>query len=91
MELSLRSKSFIAAGMATLLSACSLKQMAKIAERRISAKHELQEIEGIGEARTQKYGEAVIKIVAEAKSGDEKTKNETKEQSLLFDTEPGKS
>ncbi|MCP4110230.1 MAG: hypothetical protein GY749_32700 [Desulfobacteraceae bacterium] len=68
------------------------EQMAKIAEKRVSTKQELQEIEGIGEARTQKYGEAVIKIVAQAaKSGDEKTKNETKEQSLLFDTEPGKS
>ncbi len=66
-------------------------QMAKIAENKVSAKQELQKIGGIGEARTQKYGEAVIKIVAEAKSGDEKTKNETKEQSLLFDTEPGKS
>jgi len=39
------------------------EQLAKIAEKRVTTKAGLHEIEGIGDARVKKYGEAVIEIV----------------------------
>lgn len=44
----------------------SNEQMAKIVENRASTKAALKEIDGIGDARIRKYGEAVIKIIAES-------------------------
>jgi ribonuclease D len=52
------------------------EQLAKIAEKRAASKSKLQKIEGIGEARIEKYGEAVIKIVQEFNSGTQKTEDE---------------
>lgn len=88
----------------------SNEQLAKIAEKRITVKAGLQEIEGIGEARVKKYGDAVIAVVAqEIKSDEQKPKdetnsriafsggkmqeqeNETKRQSVPFDSGSGKS
>lgn len=40
------------------------EQMAKIVRSRITTKTELQKIKGVGESRTQKYGEDVIRIMA---------------------------
>ncbi len=54
------------------------EQLAKIAEKRIIVKSGLQEINGVGEARIKKYGDAVIGIVAqEIKSGEQKAKDKT--------------
>jgi superfamily II DNA helicase RecQ len=43
------------------------EQLAKIAEQKVQARAELREIEGIGEAKAKKYGEAVIQIVNKAR------------------------
>ncbi len=54
------------------------EQLAKVAEKRITAKSGLQEINGVGEARIKKYGDAVIHIMAqEIKSGEQKAKDKT--------------
>lgn len=45
-------------------------QLAKIAGRRVASKGELQEIDGIGEAKVNKYGKSVLAIVA----GNEESK-----------------
>jgi len=39
------------------------EQLAKIVEKKIITKKALQEIEGVGEARVKKYGDAVISIM----------------------------
>jgi ribonuclease D len=60
------------------------EQLAKIAEKRITAKTGLQEIEGIGEARIKKYGDAVIAVmVQEVKSDEQKPKDETHSRTEL--------
>lgn len=41
-------------------------QLAKMVEKRIMTKAALKEIEGVGEARMKKYGDAVIKIIKDA-------------------------
>ncbi|KPA12378.1 HRDC domain-containing protein [Candidatus Magnetomorum sp. HK-1] len=41
------------------------EQLANISEKRIQSKSNLQKIDGIGEARVNKYADTVIKIVAE--------------------------
>ena len=55
------------------------EQMAQIVRQRITAKEKLKEIEGIGDARIKKYGDAALKIV---KAGMGKTKNENNRQSV---------
>jgi superfamily II DNA helicase RecQ len=40
------------------------EQLAQIVQKRINTKAGLKEIEGVGEARVEKYGEAVLKVVA---------------------------
>lgn len=42
------------------------EQLAKVVKNRITTKAGLQEIDGVGEARINKYGEAVIRIVQQA-------------------------
>ncbi len=61
------------------------EQLAKIAEKRIVTKTGLKEVEGIGEARVKKYGEAVIKIMTESceKKG---VQNETERPSVPSDS-----
>ncbi len=59
------------------------EQMAKIVEKRITTKAVLREIEGIGDARVKKYGEAVIGIMSEIFKG---TENETERQSVSSDS-----
>ena len=50
------------------------EQLAKIAEKRVITKARLQEINGVGDSRVKKYGEAVITIVAqESQVNEEKT------------------
>jgi superfamily II DNA helicase RecQ len=60
------------------------EQLAKIAEKKIVTKTGLEQIEGIGEARIKKYGDAVIQIAAELYRGDE---NEAGRQFVLPDTD----
>ena len=40
------------------------EQLAEIARRGVQSRADLAKIEGIGEARLNKYGEAVLKVVA---------------------------
>ena len=47
------------------------EQLALIVEKQITTKAGLQQIEGIGEARIKKYGDTVLKIVAERCRGVE--------------------
>jgi len=61
------------------------EQMAKISEKRITAKAALSEIEGLGDARVKKYGDAVIKIMSEA-SENKGSENETERQSVSSDS-----
>ncbi len=61
------------------------EQLAKIAEKRITTKADLREIEGVGDARVKKYGEAVIKIVSEFPE-NKGSANETERQSLSSDS-----
>lgn len=60
-------------------------QLAAMVEKRVSTKKGLLEIEGVGEARVEKYGDAVLGILKEefAKQGE---KNETADQSSPFDS-----
>lgn len=60
-------------------------QLAAMVEKRITTKKGLMEIEGVGEARVEKYGDAVLAILKEefAKLGE---KNETADQSAPFDS-----
>jgi superfamily II DNA helicase RecQ len=46
-------------------------QLAAIAENKISTRAGLKQIDGIGEARIEKYGDAVIRIMTEPNQGDE--------------------
>ncbi len=61
------------------------EQLAKIAEKRIVTKDALKEVEGIGDARVKKYGDAVIKIVSES-SETAGSQNETEKQSVSSDS-----
>jgi hypothetical protein len=45
------------------------EQLAAIAEKKITTKAGLEQIDGIGEARIKKYGEAVIQIMTEPNRG----------------------
>ena len=54
-------------------------QMAQIVRQRITETEALKGIDGIGDARIKKYGDATIKIV---KDGIGKTKNENNRQSV---------
>lgn len=60
-------------------------QLAAMVEKRITTKKGLMEIEGVGEARVEKYGDAVLAILKEefAKLGE---KNETADQSAPFNS-----
>jgi superfamily II DNA helicase RecQ len=52
-------------------------QLALVAGRRIATKAALGEIEGVGEARIKKYGEAVLEIVREySRHGEKQQENE---------------
>jgi len=65
------------------------EQLAKIAEKCITAKNALLEIDGIGEARVGKYGDAVISIVKQSKQtgdGKQAKNNETIRKPLPADT-----
>lgn len=57
-------------------------QMAEIAEKRITVKAAFKEIEGFGDARVKKYGDAIIKIVSESRGAE----NETQRQSVSSDS-----
>jgi len=51
------------------------EQLAIIAKKHISSLSELQEIEGVGEARVRKYGEAVVRVINQANNVEkEKTR-----------------
>lgn len=45
------------------------EQLAQIVEKEITTKSGLQQIDGIGEARVNKYGDQVLKIIAEQRQG----------------------
>ena len=45
------------------------EQLACIARKRVKTPSELKALEGVGEARVSRYGESVMKIVAEAEKG----------------------
>jgi superfamily II DNA helicase RecQ len=55
------------------------EQLAKIAEQKIRTKAGLQEIEGVGEAKVKKYGEAVIEIVSKGSQTPKQTSAEDNE------------
>jgi superfamily II DNA helicase RecQ len=61
------------------------EQLAKIAENRIITEAALREIEGIGDARVKKYGEAVLKIVSEFLE-NKGSENEAERQSVSSDS-----
>ena len=42
------------------------EQLAQIVRKQVSSKAALKEIDGVGEARVEKYGEAVLKVLAPA-------------------------
>ncbi|MGO9202194.1 MAG: HRDC domain-containing protein [Limisphaerales bacterium] len=42
------------------------EQLAQIVRKKVTTKAALKEIEGVGEARVEKYGEAVLKVLAPA-------------------------
>ena len=62
------------------------EHLAAMVEKRITTKKGLMEIEGVGEARVEKYGDAVLAILKEefSKLGE---KNETGNPSIPFDTD----
>ncbi len=60
-------------------------QLAVMVGKKITTKAGLREIDGVGDARVEKYGDAVIAILKEELSNLEK-KNETGKESLPFDT-----
>ncbi|MDF1591101.1 MAG: HRDC domain-containing protein [Desulfobacterales bacterium] len=47
------------------------EQLAAISEKKIATLADLQKLEGVGEARVRKYGEAVVKIVKQASGSDD--------------------
>lgn len=55
------------------------EQLAKIAEQKVRTKAELQDIEGVGEAKVKKYGEAVIEVVNKASQASKQTSEEGNE------------
>jgi superfamily II DNA helicase RecQ len=55
------------------------EQLAKIAEQKIRTKAGLQGIEGVGEAKVKKYGEAVIEIVSKGSQTPKQTSAEDNE------------
>jgi superfamily II DNA helicase RecQ len=61
------------------------EQLAAIAEKNISTKAGLEQIDGIGEARIKKYGGAVIRIMTEPNQGDE---HEAGRQAVSENTHP---
>lgn len=64
------------------------EQLAQISEKRIHTRSGLQELDGIGEGRIQKYGEDVIRIVN--MMADKETKNhEAKGKSVSPDRDDG--
>jgi len=52
---------------------CTDAQLAKIVEKRPSTNAGLLEIDGIGEGRVEKYGEDMLRIIAGAQAGEQKT------------------
>lgn len=50
---------------------CTNEQLAAMAERRPSSISDLKTIEGLGDAKAEKYGEAILEVISQA-SGKEK-------------------
>ncbi len=46
----------------------SNEQLAQIVQKRVGSKAALREVDGVGEARVEEYGEAVVRIMLESKS-----------------------
>lgn len=62
-------KQFAASEAVPVYTIFTNEQLASIARKRIKTLAELKSLEGVGEARISRYGESVIKIVAEAEKG----------------------
>ena len=56
------------------------EQIAKMMENRITSKNKLKEIEGIGDARVEKYGNDVLNILKEEMAKQDENKSERTEQ-----------
>lgn len=60
-----------------LYTICTNEQLAKIAENRLVTRSALQKLEGFGEARLKKYGDAVLSIVNAAAAEPESDQKES--------------
>jgi len=58
------------------------EQLAAMVEKRVTTKKGLLEIEGVGQGKLEKYGEAVLAILNEAFTGQDNRKDEADQESL---------
>ncbi len=66
------------------------EQMAQMARRRVGCATDLKEIDGVGDARIEKYGETVVRIIQDAGGGKEGKGDETGGAALRSDSGDGK-